>query len=154
LRDAVHAGNGVAAIGSYWLTTVQAIMDFETKHPEACHRIRYEDLVTAPEETAAAMFSFLAAEPAPGIVQAAFRVPHESNGPSDEKIWFTDDVTDASIGRGYRVPAGDDEPAASFHRPSGHLAGVAEPRIEYDHRDHRRPGPEREQARHTSHPIR
>ena len=102
---AQHPGNGVAAIGSYWLTTVQAIMEFEARHPEVCYRIRYEDLVTAPEETAAAMFSFLGAEPAPGIAQAAFRMPHESNGPSDEKIWFSDDVTDASIGRGYRVPA-------------------------------------------------
>jgi hypothetical protein len=79
-------------------------MAFEERHPEACHRVRYEDLVTAPEQTAAAIFSFLGAEPAPGITQACFQTPHEGNGPGDEEIWFTGGITADSVGCGVRVP--------------------------------------------------
>jgi Sulfotransferase family len=99
-----YPGNSVAAIGSYWLAAVQSIMAFEERHPDACHRVRYEDLVTAPEETAAAIFSFLGAEPVPGITQACFRTPHEGNGPGDEEIWFTDGISADWVGRGVSVP--------------------------------------------------
>jgi hypothetical protein len=102
---AQYPGNSVAAIGSYWLACTQANLAFAEKHPDSCHRVRYEDLVTAPEETAAAIFSFLDAVPAPGISETAFATPHDSDGPGDEKIWFTSGVTDDSVGRGVNVPA-------------------------------------------------
>jgi len=102
---AQHPGNDVGAIGSYWLTTVQAILAFERKHPDSCHRVRYEDLATAPEDTVAAIFSFLGAEQAPGITRQCFDVPHDGNGPGDEKIWFTSEVAAASLGRGVEVPS-------------------------------------------------
>jgi protein-tyrosine sulfotransferase len=103
---AQYPGNSVAAIGSYWLACTQANLAFAEKHPDSCHRVRYEDLVTAPEETAAAIFSFLGAAPAPGITETAFAAPHDSDGPGDEKIWFTSGVTGDSVGRGVDVPAG------------------------------------------------
>jgi hypothetical protein len=99
-----HPGNSVAAIGDYWLTCANAIMDFQQRHPQRCHRVRYEDLVTEPETTAAEIFSFLHAEPAPGITTACFEREHEAGGSSDEKIWFTSAVTAGSMGRGTTVP--------------------------------------------------
>jgi protein-tyrosine sulfotransferase len=99
-------GNSVAAIGSYWLATVQTIMAFEERHPDACHRVRYEDLVTGPEEMAARIFSFLGERQVPGITRTCFQSPHEGSGLGDEKIWFTGEVTGSSMGRGVRVPAG------------------------------------------------
>jgi protein-tyrosine sulfotransferase len=101
---AQNPGNSVAALGSYWLATVSTITAFEQRHPGACHRVRYEDLVTAPEQTAAGIFSFLGERPVPGITRACFRSPHEGSGFGDEKIWFTDEVTTSSMGRGVRVP--------------------------------------------------
>lgn len=101
---AQYPGNSVAAIGSYWLDVNRAIMDFEQQQPQACHRVRYEDLVFAPEQTAAAIFAFLDAAPAPGITERCFRTPHEGEGPGDEKIWFTHGIERASIGRGTSVP--------------------------------------------------
>ena len=68
---AQNAGNSVAAVGSYWQSTVAAIQAFEERHPQVCHRVRYEDLVTAPEETAAAIFSFLGEQAAPGSPSSA-----------------------------------------------------------------------------------
>ncbi len=103
---AQNPGNSVAAVGSYWQATVSSILTFEESHPDSCHRVRYEDLVTAPEETAAALLEFLGARPVPGITRDCFRAPHETNGPGDDKVWFTDEVTSSSIGRGIGVPAG------------------------------------------------
>jgi hypothetical protein len=103
---AQYPGNNVAAIGSYWLACTQTILAFADEHPQICQQVRYEDLVTAPEETAAAIFTFLGAEQVPGITETAFRTAHEGGGPGDEKIWFTTGVTSGSLGRGVSVPAG------------------------------------------------
>jgi hypothetical protein len=98
-------GNTVAAIGSYWAACTRAILAFEDTHPERCHRVRYEDLVTAPEEIAGDLLAFLGAEPMPGITTACFETPHEGDGPGDEKIWFTMKVSTETLGRGIKVPA-------------------------------------------------
>ncbi len=98
-------GNSVAAIGSYWIACTRANLAFAEAHPASCHKIRYEDLVTAPEETVAAMFSFLGADYVPGSAEACLRMPHDSHGPGDGKIWFTGAIKDDSAGRGVIVPA-------------------------------------------------
>lgn len=128
---AQYPGNSVAAIGAYWISCAQAIMKFEEEHPSSCHRIRYEDLVTAPEETAANMFDFLGLPEVPGITGNCFKVPHESNGPGDEKIWFTGQVTPSSIGRGIRVPSGA-LPAAMLTEINQALAALGYRRIGED----------------------
>lgn len=103
---AQHPGNNVAALGQYWLTGTSAILDFETGHQASCFRVRYEDLVTRPEETATALFGFLGEEPAPGVTSRCFRRQHD-RGPGDQKIWFTSGVTSSSVGRGASVPVAE-----------------------------------------------
>jgi hypothetical protein len=98
-------GNSVAAIGSYWQSATRAILEFENQNPERCIRIRYEDLVTEPEKTAAEIFSFLGVEQVPGITDMCLRRQHDPYGPSDYKIWFTDRIRADSVGRGVRIPA-------------------------------------------------
>jgi Sulfotransferase family len=98
-------GNTVAAIGAYWLSCNRAILEFRDKNPGCCAMVRYEDLVTAPENVMADILSFIGARQAPGITQACFGVPHESRGPGDEKIWFTDRISAGSMGQGVAVPA-------------------------------------------------
>ncbi len=98
-------GNTVAAIGSYWADTAKMMLDFEERQPERTHRIRYEDLATAPEEVTADLLDFLGAAPAPGITAKCFEAPHDSDGPGDEKIWFTTKVGTETVGRGVAVPA-------------------------------------------------
>jgi hypothetical protein len=39
------------------------------------------------------------------MAAAAFSTPHDSNGPGDEKIWFTRSVTSDTVGRGVIVPS-------------------------------------------------
>jgi hypothetical protein len=99
-------GNAVLALARYWLDNATAIAAFEEQHPDRCHRVRYEDLVTAPEETAADLFGFLGAAPAPGITERCFTGERERFGPADYKIWATSAITGDSVGRGESVPAG------------------------------------------------
>ncbi len=75
-----YPGNSIAALGSYWLDRTRTMLAFEQQHPGRCLRIRYEDLVSAPEEAAASMFSFLDVEQVPGITETCFRSEHDLSG--------------------------------------------------------------------------
>jgi protein-tyrosine sulfotransferase len=99
-------GNAVLALARYWLDHATGIAAFEEQHPDRCHRVRYEDLVTGPEQTAADLFSFLGAAPAPGITARCFTGERERFGPADHKIWATSAITGGSVGSGESVPAG------------------------------------------------
>ena len=100
-----YPGNSVAAGGGYWLAHVRRMLEFEERNPLRCHRVRYEDLVTAPEPTASAIFSFLGARQVAGITASCFQQPHLGDNPGDKKIWFTDRIKTDSLGRGIQVPA-------------------------------------------------
>jgi protein-tyrosine sulfotransferase len=99
-------GNAVLALARYWLDHATMIAAVEEQHPDRCHRVRYEDLVTGPEEVAADLFGFLRAAPAPGITERCFTGDRERFGPADYKIWATSAITGDSVGRGESVPAG------------------------------------------------
>jgi len=44
-----NPGNSVAALGSYWLHHVTQALEWERRNPDACLRVRYEDLVAQPD---------------------------------------------------------------------------------------------------------
>lgn len=96
--------NTVAAVAEYWLECSQRSMTFEENNPGRCYRMRYEDLVAEPEETMAALFSFLDIAQEPGITRACFQDSHDS-GPGDPKILLTSKIQSGSVGAGHRVPA-------------------------------------------------
>jgi hypothetical protein len=96
-------GNAVAALASYWLDHVSEALRWEQQHPENCHRVRYEDLVLAPEDTVIAIQRFLGVSVDPSVLTAAFdREP--LRGPGDYKVEYTTSVHARSIGHGKRVP--------------------------------------------------
>jgi Sulfotransferase family len=95
--------NSVAALASYWLAHVTAALDWEAAHPDSCHRVRYEDLVFRPEETAGVILRFLGAREDLSVLERAFR-REPANGPGDYKVLHTSEVHAASVGRGKRVP--------------------------------------------------
>jgi hypothetical protein len=99
-------GNAVLALARYWLDNATAIAAFEDEQPDRCHRVRYEDLVAAPEQAAAEIFAFLGVAPAPGITQSCFSAERERFGPADHKIWATSAITADSVGKGESIPAG------------------------------------------------
>jgi protein-tyrosine sulfotransferase len=95
--------NSVAALASYWLDHVSLALKWEEEHPEMCHRVRYEDLVMAPDETVIGMQRFLGVEEDLSVLSVAFaREP--AQGPGDYKVSHTTGVHTESIGHGKRVP--------------------------------------------------
>jgi len=101
---AATPGNAVMALANFWADNVQATLAAEERFPDACFRLRYEDLVADPEETAAAVFEFLGLQAVPGISQECFSAQRERFGPADYKIWYTSQVNVDSVGRGWSVP--------------------------------------------------
>ena len=99
-------GNAVLALARYWLDGATAIAAVEESHPEKCHRVRYEDMVTDPERVAAGIFDFLDLGPVPGIGEASFAGEHERYGPADHKIWYTSKISQGSVGRSDSLPVG------------------------------------------------
>jgi hypothetical protein len=101
---ATTPGNSVMALARFWADHTGATLAAEDRFPDQCLRVRYEDLVTDPEETAAGILRFLDAAPAPGIATSCFSAERERFGPADYKIWYTSAISSDSIGRGWSVP--------------------------------------------------
>jgi sulfotransferase family protein len=99
-------GNAVLALARYWLDNAAAIAEVEDKHPQRCHRVRYEDLVDDPEKVAQEIYGFVGVAPAPGVARACFSADRERFGPGDHKIWATSGIGTGSVGGGESVPAG------------------------------------------------
>jgi hypothetical protein len=55
-----YPGNNAAAIAAFWVTHTEPLLDFERANPDACCRVRYEDLVGNPDQAVNAICSFLA----------------------------------------------------------------------------------------------
>ena len=96
--------NLVVALVSYWLEHVENALRWEESHPELCHRLRYEDLVTAPEDVLAQLFGFLRVDRDFSVLRAAFQKARTVRGAGDYKVTFTSGLDTSSIGRGKRVP--------------------------------------------------
>lgn len=102
---ATTPGNEVLALARFWADHAAETLAAEERFADRCMRVRYEDLVTRPEETAADIFGFLGVAQVPGITENCFSVERERFGPADHKIWYTSKITADSIGRGWSVPA-------------------------------------------------
>jgi protein-tyrosine sulfotransferase len=102
----VHASpdNFVAALVSYWHAHVDRAVAWERAHPERCHRLRYEDLVSNPEATLSALFAFLDVPDDPSARHRALHAQRPMSGPGDYKVGHTREIHSDAIGRGRRVP--------------------------------------------------
>jgi Sulfotransferase family len=54
-----HPGNNAATIAAYWTVRTQALLEFESDHPNSSLRVRYEDLAADPVRHAADIFATL-----------------------------------------------------------------------------------------------
>jgi hypothetical protein len=98
-------GSEVLALARYWADHAREIREAEERHPDRCHRVRYEDLVDDPETVADGIFRFLGVPSSPGISARCFTPERERQGPGDFKIWQTSRITADSVGRGWSIPA-------------------------------------------------
>lgn len=63
----------------YWVDRCNSLLDFENRHPERCHRLRYEDLCSDPEGLLPGLFSFLGEDWEPGVLDFAERDHDQGN---------------------------------------------------------------------------
>ncbi len=95
--------NLVEAMAANWADKTSEILRFELRNASLCHRLRYEDLVTSPEETLGRAFEFLGVAPEPEAIRRAFSMSHDAGG-GDDKIHESGRVTCARVGAGRSVP--------------------------------------------------
>jgi hypothetical protein len=102
---AATPGNSVLALARFWLERIAQIMSVEEDFPDQCLRVRYEDLVSDPNQVMSEVFRHLGLPPVPDIASRCFRSEPENLGAADYKIWYTNQITSDSIGRGWKIPA-------------------------------------------------
>jgi Sulfotransferase family len=124
---AATPGNAVMALANFWADNARSTLTVEERFADKCFRLRYEDLVTDPEGTAAELFEFLGVPPAPGITERCFSNERERFGPADYKIWYTSRVSADSVGRGWSVPTAMIAPQllAAINELAGRLGYLA-----------------------------
>ena len=54
-----YPGNNAATIAAYWASCTESLLRFEEANPGACHRVRYEDLASDPEQEVGKILAFL-----------------------------------------------------------------------------------------------
>jgi Sulfotransferase family len=98
--------NSVAALAGYWTDHTRTILEFEESHPSVCFRVYYEQLVMEPERVADDIFRFIGVPPSRGITRQALTRRDEPGQFEfgDHKIYAAKAITDASVGRGMRLP--------------------------------------------------
>lgn len=98
--------DNVAALVAYWHDRTARMLEAETRLHDRFVRIRYEDLVSAPDAALSAVWELLGVAPATGLGDTAFDQQHDAIGPADHKIWQTSAIHQDSVGRGARIPPG------------------------------------------------
>ena len=104
--------NFVAALVDYWLRHVEIALGWEEAHPELCHRLRYEDLVTSPEKVVHQLFEFL------GVKAELFDLENTfEKGPQGGRPWRLQGEVHVDRPPGvdwsWQTGAGRDDPAAA-----------------------------------------
>jgi len=95
--------NFVVALARYWIDRTRHMIDLETESPELTCSIRYEDLVAHPDLIVKELWHFLGVKDWRLPVDQLFTSRIE-RGAGDFKVWFTDHISDGSVGRGTTVP--------------------------------------------------
>ncbi len=96
-------GNTVVGLTRYWIDYARTILMFERNHRQQCHRIRYEELVTAPEETLKNLSKWLGIHWQDKSIEKMF-LRDLSSGPGDQKSHYAGIFHSDSIGRGSQIP--------------------------------------------------
>jgi protein-tyrosine sulfotransferase len=94
--------NLIAAMITAWVNHTGAVLEFEQQFPERCFRLRYEDLVSAPEDTLRPLLTFIGVDWEDGLLDAVFSTQHDPGG-GDPKIDFSRRIDASRVGSGQRL---------------------------------------------------
>jgi protein-tyrosine sulfotransferase len=123
--------NLVAAMLSAWIENTTLILDLELQNPQQAFRIRYEDLVTTPEQSLRPLLAFAGVAWEDGLLDAVFTTPHDPGG-GDSKIAFTTRIDAANVGKGQGLDLSS-VPAATIHAAEALCARLSYPPLTARH---------------------
>jgi hypothetical protein len=89
----------VGAMLESWCDKTELLLKMQLRHPEICHRVRYEDLVARPADVLPPLFAFLGVAWDPGVLERAFAMRHDDGG-GDQLVKQTERVERDRVGRG------------------------------------------------------
>ncbi len=129
-----HYPNHTLGFIDAWEERTSEMLRFEREMGERAHRLRYEDLVREPEETLAALFSFLGVAFDPSLIDKVFVTEHRQrpNG-GDWLAYRSTKISNESIGVGSQLPwyAIRPTPMAYRERMNIRLEQLGYPRVEF-----------------------
>lgn len=97
--------NLIDAMAQAWIEKTETALEFERKHGGRCFRMRYESLVTDPENSLRALFGFLEVGFRPALVGRIFTRPHaHRTGHGDENTRLSARIHDNRLGLGNEMP--------------------------------------------------
>ena len=98
-------GNSLLAMIAYWIDRTTRLLQFEERAGDRCFRLKYEDLVTRTRGVLRELWGYfgVSAIEYPDRLSPVVK-SHDSTGPADHKVWYTNGVNDKSVGQGVRVP--------------------------------------------------
>jgi hypothetical protein len=89
----------VGAMLDSWCDKTELLLKMQQRHPEICHRVRYEDLVAQPDEVLPPLLAFLGVAWDPAMVERAFTMRHDDGG-GDQLVKGTRRIERDRVGRG------------------------------------------------------
>jgi len=116
-----------------WNDKTAELLDCESRHPDRCCRLLYEDLVASPAASMERVATFLGVEPMPDLVARTFSAPHHQRAyHGDAKAYYSTGINDSSIGSGAELSLSALRlvPAAILDRMQELLAALSYPAAE------------------------
>jgi protein-tyrosine sulfotransferase len=115
-----------------WVEQTEELLRFEADHAGLCHRLRYEDLVTAPGAAVESLFAFLQVPFTPAILAGVFASPRfQRQGCGDAAVRYSQAIVDKSVGSGADLaPALGRVPRDLFQRMNDLLVRLGYPAVD------------------------
>jgi len=103
--DLAQAANSTDALAAFWCKKTMQIMEFESKYSKQSLRLKQQDIVLHPLESAQKIFQFLKLPLPHDLIDNIFKQDHQS-GAGDFKIYGKTRIELHSVGKGFNIPIG------------------------------------------------
>jgi protein-tyrosine sulfotransferase len=114
-----------------WVEKTEELLRFEREHAQHCYRLRYEDLVTSPEESVRGLCDFLGVPFSPSFLAGIFSsLRYQRQGCGDLAVLYSQGIVDTSIGSGAELgPVLKSRPGELLNRMNGLLTRLGYPEV-------------------------
>ncbi len=98
-----NPGNILAAMVENWIDKTEMMLRFEAKNSTRCYRVKYESIVSNPEDALPPMFHFIGVNWEDDLIERVFSSEHDG-GEGDGKAALSSKIRQNTVGRGVDIP--------------------------------------------------